>query len=137
MNRAAIALLALVLALAGAAGGWWAGVSHGQAKQQARQDASLVKDLGQLITSQQGLVADANRASQRLRQAAGQRQTLNTQTTQELSNALAPTAASRADCVLPADGLLILAKARGRAAAAAASGTAAGLPAAGASAGER
>jgi len=137
MSRTTIALVALVLALVAAAGGWWAGVSHGKAKQQAAHDASLVKDLGQLITSQKGLVADANRASQRLRHVAGQRKALNDSTTQELSNVLSPTAASRADCVLPDGGLLVLAQARDRAAAAAASGTAAGLPAAGASAGER
>ena len=137
MSRTAIALICLVLALAGAAGGWWFGVAHGQAKQQAQQDARLVKDLSQLISSHQGLVASANRASQALRKASGQRKTINDESTQELFHALAPTAASRADCVLPDGGLLILAKARDRAANAAASGTAADLPAASTSAGER
>ena len=137
MSRTAIALIALVSALLAAGGGWWLGLSQGQAKAQAKQDAQLVQELSGLITSHQNLVTTSNLASQRLRQATGKRQSADRKTTQELIDVLAQTADNRVNCVLPVDGVRSLQTAHDRAARAAASGLVAGLPATGASASGR
>ena len=137
MSRTTIALIALVAALLAAAGGWWAGVSHGKDITTAKHDADLVKELRGVFDTQKTLTAEAHAASRSLRQARTTRQATFQKTTQELTDALTPTADRRADCVLPADGVRLLAEAQQRAATAAASGLAAGLPTTGSSAAKR
>ena len=137
MSRTTIALIALVAALLAAASGWWAGVSHGKDITTAKHDADLVKELRGIFDSHTTLTDEANAASRALRQARGTRQATFQKTTQELTDALAPTADRRTDCVLPVDGVRVLSEAQRRAAAAAAGGFAAGLPATSGSASKR
>ena len=137
MSRTTIALIALVAALLAATGGWWAGVSHGKDITTAKHDADLVKELRGVFDTQKTLTAEAHAASRSLRQARTTRQATFQKTTQELTDALTPTADRRTDCVLPVDGVRVLTEAQRRAAAAAAGGFAAGLPATSGSASKR
>lgn len=135
MSRAAIALAGVVLALSTGGGGYLWGHAAGKAAEVARRDGQAVRQLGQLIDSQRGLVEQANAASARLRRAAATRATRDAVFGKEFRDALARTAGDRAGCRFDDDSVRQLGAARDRAAAAAAGGAAAELPAAGAGAG--
>lgn len=125
MSRAAIALGALVLALAAAAGGYWRGLADGQAREVARQDADTVSQLSQTLASHNALIKNTNAASARLRQAMSARVALDESFTKEFRNALLATAVDRDGCRFD-DGIVRqLAAARDRATTAAATGSAA------------
>ena len=130
MSRTKIALIALVLSLAAAVAGFFYGKHQGALAESAKRDGKAVADLTQLITSHQGLIGQANRASLALRALAAARLEADNKFSQEFKDALKPTADSRAGCVFPADVMRQLTAARDRAAKAAASGIAGGVPAA-------
>ena len=130
MSAAKVALIALVVCLAAAVGGFFYGKHQGALAESAKRDGKAVADLTQLITSHQGLIGQANRASLALRAVVAARLEADNKFLQEFKDALKPTAASRAGCVFPADVMRQLAAARDRAAKAAASGIAGGVPAA-------
>ena len=130
MSAAKVALIALVLCLAAAVAGFFYGKHQGALAESAKRDGKAVAQLQQLITSHQGLIGQANRASLALRALAAARLEADNKFSQEFKDALKPTAASRAGCVFPADVMRQLTAARDRAAKAAASGIAGGVPAA-------
>lgn len=130
MSRSTIALLAVLLALAAGALGFWRGQVAGQAKAQAAQDARAVQQLTDVLEQHSRLVQQSQAASQALRRAAAARAQADSKTTRELIDVLAQTADARAGCVLPAGVVRQLDAARERAAQAAASGFAGAVPAA-------
>ena len=130
MSAAKVALIALVLCLAAAVAGFFYGKHQGALAESAKRDGKAVADLTQLITSHQGLIGQANRASLALRAVVAARLEADNKFLQEFKDALKPTADSRAGCVFPPDVMRQLAAARDRAAKAAASGVAGGVPAA-------
>ena len=130
MSAAKVALIALVLCLAAAVAGFFYGKHQGALAESAKRDGKAVADLTQLITSHQGLIGQANRASLALRAVVAARLEADNKFLQEFKDALKPTADSRAGCVFPPDVMRQLAAARDRAAKAAASGIAGGVPAA-------
>ena len=130
MSAAKVALIALVVCLAAAVGGFFYGKHQGALAESAKRDGKAVADLTQLITSHQGLIGQANRASLALRAVVAARLEADNKFLQEFKDALKPTADSRAGCVFPPDVMRQLAAARDRAAKAAASGIAGGVPAA-------
>lgn len=134
MSRATIALLALVIGLAGAAGGFFYGRDAGQVAEAAKRDGQAVKDLTGLIDSHKGLIKAAGAASKAMRAAVARRAAQDEQTTKEFKDALTATAASRVGCVFPADVMRQLSDARDRAAEAAAFGVRGAVPGAAASA---
>ena len=127
MSAAKVALIALVVCLAAAVGGFFYGKHQGALAESAKRDGKAVADLTQLITSHQGLIGQANRASLALRAVVAARLEADNKFLQEFKDALKPTADSRAGCVFPADVMRQLTAARDRAAKAAASGSAAGV----------
>lgn len=129
MSRLSIALLALVVGLAGAVGGFFYGHHQGVVAESAKRDGKAVADLTKLITSHQGLIDKSNAASRSMRGALASRAAADTQTTQEFKDALAATADSRAGCLFPADVMRQLSAARERAAQAATGGIRGPLPA--------
>lgn len=137
MSRVSIALLALVLGLAGAVGGFFYGHHAGAVAESAKRDGQAVKDLAGLIDSHKDLIKAAGAASKAMRGAIAKRAAQDAQTTQEFKDALTPTADSRAGCVFPADVMRQLAAARDRAAQTAAFGVRGALPAASAPAGRK
>ena len=130
MSAAKVALIALVLCLAAAVAGFFYGKHQGALAESAKRDGKAVADLTQLITSHQGLIGQANRASLALRAVVAARLEADNKFLQEFKDALKPTADSRAGCVFPPDVMRQLTAARDRAAKAAASGIAGGVPAA-------
>ena len=130
MSAAKVALIALVLCLAAAVAGFFYGKHQGALAESAKRDGKAVADLTQLITSHQGLIGQANRASLALRAVVAARLEADNKFLQEFKDALKPTADSRAGCVFPPDVMRQLTAARDRAAKAAASGVAGGVPAA-------
>ena len=130
MSAAKVALIALVLCLAAAVAGFFYGKHQGALAESAKRDGKAVADLTQLITSHQGLIGQANRASLALRAVVAARLEADNKFLQEFKDALKPTADSRAGCVFPPDVMRQLSAARDRAAKAAASGIAGGVPAA-------
>ena len=130
MSAAKVALIALVVCLAAAVGGFFYGKHQGALAESAKRDGKAVADLTQLITSHQGLIGQANRASLALRAVVAARLEADNKFLQEFKDALKPTADSRAGCVFPPDVMRQLTAARDRAAKAAASGIAGGVPAA-------
>ena len=130
MSAAKVALIALVLCLAAAVAGFFYGKHQGALAESAKRDGKAVADLTQLITSHQGLIGQANRASLALRAVVAARLEADNKFLQEFKDALKPTADSRAGCVFPPDVMRQLTAARDRAAKAAASGVAGGMPAA-------
>ena len=130
MSAAKVALIALVLCLAAAVAGFFYGKHQGALAESAKRDGKAVADLTQLITSHQGLIGQANRASLALRAVVAARLEADNKFLQEFKDALKPTADSRAGCVFPPDVMRQLNAARDRAAKAAASGIAGGVPAA-------
>ena len=110
--------------------GFFYGKHQGALAESAKRDGKAVADLTQLITSHQGLIGQANRASLALRAVVAARLEADNKFLQEFKDALKPTADSRAGCVFPPDVMRQLAAARDRAAKAAASGIAGGVPAA-------
>ena len=134
MSRISIALLALVVGLAAAVGGYFYGHRQGVVAESAKRDGKAVTDLTNMITSHQNLIDQANAASRNMRRSLASRAEADTQSTQELKNALAATADSRTGCVFPAGVMRQLSAARDRAAQAAASGIQGAMPSAPASA---
>ena len=130
MSAAKVALIALVVCLAAAVAGFFYGKHQGALAESAKRDGKAVADLTQLITSHQGLIGQANRASLALRAVVAARLEADNKFLQEFKDALKPTADSRAGCVFPPDVMRQLNAARDRAAKAAASGIAGGVPAA-------
>ena len=130
MSRVTLALLALVIGLAGAVGGFFYGHHAGTVAESATRDGQAVKDLTSLIDSHKSLVKAAGAASKAMRGAIAQRAAQDAQTTQEFKDALTPTVDSRAGCVFPDGVMRQLAAARDRAAEAAAVGVRGAMPAA-------
>ena len=128
-----MALIALLVALASAAGGFVYGRQQGVVAEAAKHDKQAVQDLATLIDSHKSLIAQAATASKNMRAALGQRATQDAQSNKEFKDALFVTADSRAGCVFSADVMRQLAAASERAAQAAAGGIHHPLP--GASAG--
>ena len=136
MSRAAIALLAVLVALVGAAGGYWWGRTDGSAVAKARQAEQLVGDMQQLLQQHASLVSRSHAASTALRRAAAERSKTDSRTTKELQDALAKTADSRAGCRFDDGVMRHLQAARDRAASAAAGGSAGAVPGAAGPAGQ-
>lgn len=128
MSRTAASLLAIVLGLAGAVGGFFYGQDQGVAAEAGRRDAQTVKDLTALIDSHQRLVKEAGAASTAMRRATAQRAALDARTTKEFKDALARNSDSRAGCVFDDDIVRGLTAARDAAAQAAASGIRGAVP---------
>jgi hypothetical protein len=128
MSRVSIALLALVIGLAGAVGGFFYGHHTGEVAEAAKRDGQAVKDLTGLIDSHKDLIKTAGAASKAMRGAIAQRAAQDAQTTKEFKDALTVTADSRAGCVFPDDVMRQLAAARERAAEAAAFGVRGAMP---------
>ena len=124
MSAAKVALIALVLCLAAAVGGFFYGRHQGVLAESAKRDGKAVADLTQLITSHQGLIGQANRASLALRAVVAARLEADNKFLQEFKDALKPTADSRAGCVFPPGVMRELSAARDRAAEAASGGAA-------------
>ena len=122
MNRAAVALAALLLSLMAAAGGYFYGHQQGALSESAKRDSQTVQSLTSLIDAHKDLIAQASKASLSMRQALARRALLDTTTTKEFKDALNATADSRAGCVFDAGVMRQLSAARDRAAQAAASG---------------
>ena len=104
------------------------GRTEGRKLERADKDAQTVKDLTGLIDSHQGLITQANTASQKMRAALNLRAMHDAQTSKEFKDALLATADSRAGCVFSADIMRGLEGARARAAQAAAGGIQGTLP---------
>lgn len=120
--------LALLLALASA---WWAGQQAGFAAGKAASAESASDQYRKLLEQSGEQIKASQQASTALFQRLDQRARVDWATTQELHDALAKTALSRADCRFPADVMQQLAAARERAATAIAGGLGSTLPAAG------
>jgi hypothetical protein len=131
MSRTAAFLLAMVLCLSGAVGGFFYGHDQGAAAESARRDGKAVQDLTDIIASSKLLIADANKASGAMRKATAQRAAHDAHTSLEFKDALARSADSRSGCVFDADIVRGLQAARDRAAQAAASGIRGSMPSAG------
>lgn len=134
MNVAAWLLAVVLTGLGGAGGGYLYGHGQGEAGKVAEQDSKAVKDLTGLITSHQVLIKQASAASKAMRTALTGRTQIDDKTTQELKDALALTADSRAGCVFDAGVMHQLGTARDRAATAASGGVLRPMPAASGSA---
>ena len=130
MSRTQIALLALVLSLAAAIGGFFYGLHQGVVDESARRDGKAVQDLTSLINAHMGLIGQSKAASADMRRALGARVSADAITTRDLQDALKATADSRAGCVFDAGVMRQLGTARDRAAQAATSGIRGALPAA-------
>lgn len=128
MSRAACFLLALLLGLVGLAAGYYFGHGQGVFTESAKRDGQAVKDLAQMLDAHKDLVSQAGVASKQMRRAVAQRAAQDAHTTQELKNALATTADSRANCVFPPDVMRQLAEARDKAGQAAALGIRGAVP---------
>ncbi|MFT4190856.1 MAG: hypothetical protein QM617_04935 [Comamonas sp.] len=129
MSRSTLALGLLLAVLAAAVGGYAYGLLQGRAKATAAQNAQTVQALQGLLTQHQDLTQRAGQASTALRTATAAWNGRVRQTTQELRDALAPTADSRAGCLFDAGVMRQLDAARASAGAAAASGIAGAVPA--------
>ena len=122
-------ILAIVLAAAGSgAGGVWWGKSLGKTEEAAKRDAKTLEEVGSMLDSHKGLIAQANKASIAMRKATALRQEADSKSTKEFTDALALTAGDRAGCRFPADSMRQLAEAQRRAAEAAASGIRSAMP---------
>lgn len=128
MSRTGIALLALLLALAGTALGYWCGHAAGAQAAEAKHDAKAVHDMSELLASYSALVKQTSVASAALRRAMAEREKTDEVTTQELKDVLANTASTRVDCRHDAGVMRQLEAARERAARAAASGVDGAVP---------
>lgn len=128
MSRTGIALLALLLTLAGAALGYWRGHAAGAQAVEAKRDAKAVQDMTELLASHSTLVKQTGVASAALRRAIAEREKADEATTQELKDVLANTAPTRVDCRHDAGVMRQLEAARERAARAAASGVDGAVP---------
>jgi len=115
-------LVIILVAVGSAGGGFYAGRSDGIAEKTAEDNAKTVDQLSTLITSHQGLIDAASRASRGMRDALARRQHADAKSTQEFKDALTPSAGDRAGCLFPADSMRQLAQSHARAAEAAASG---------------
>jgi uncharacterized protein HemX len=135
MGKASIALLALAAALAAGGAGYWRGHVAGKAAAQARQDAALVRQLGQELDSHRDLIDSANAASAHLRADMAAQRTRERQYSKEFRDVLNESAVNRANCRFGAGVVQRLDAARERAAQAAAGGGAATVPGAGSGAG--
>lgn len=121
-------LLAAVLALCSAIGGYFYGHSEGQVAEAGKRDAAAVQSLTQIIDSHTGLIKQANDASRKMRGALALRADADAKTTKDFHDALALHAAARVDCVFDDGVMRQLAAARDRAAQAAARGIQGALP---------
>lgn len=133
MSRSTLALIALVIGLAGAVGGYFYGLHQGTLAEAGKRDKASLQDLSALIDSHKTLISEAGAASLAMRSALARRSANDAQTTKDFKNALIVTESSRVGCVFPADVMRRLAAAQARAADAAASGIRNPLPATGAS----
>lgn len=136
MSRTGIALLALLLALAGAALGYWRGHAAGALAAEAKHNANAVQGMTQLLESHSALIKQTGAASAALRRAVAAREQADEAATQELKDALAITASTRADCRHDAGVMRSLEAARERAARAAAGGSDGAVPGATSTAGK-
>ena len=128
MTRTRCALIAVVLSLAAAVAGFFYGQHQGVLAESAKRDGKAVADLTNLITSHQGLVTQADKASRNIRAATAARLLADARSSKEFKDALASSADSRDGCVFPADVMRKLAAGRDRAAQAAASGIEGAVP---------
>ncbi len=135
MSRATLALLALLVGLGGALGGFFYGRAQGVQAEAARRDGQALQQMERLIESHRGLIDEANAASGALREAQAQRAAQDQRFSREFRNALRFSAANRAGCRFDDDSVRQLESARERAAAAAAGGGAAVVPGAASAAG--
>lgn len=106
------------------------GYDKGLAAGRAECQQETIDELTVLITSSQYLITTAHTASQKLAKTISDRQQADATSTRELRNALALTAAERAQCRFDAVSLRHVESARDRAAAAAAGGIGSAMPAA-------
>lgn len=115
-----VVLLALTVGvvLAVYAVGHYRGSSEGKATAALEHKAQTLDAVQTMLVQYAQLISAAQEVSDTLRTAAAQRQETNTQTTQELRDALKQTAASRTGCRLDAASLQHLQAAASRAAAA-------------------
>lgn len=121
-------LLAAVLALSSAMGGYFYGRSEGVVAEAGKRDAAAVKGLTEIIDSHVALIDQANAASRKMRGALALRADADAKTTKDFRDALALHAAARVDCVFDDGVMRQLAAARDRAAQAAARGIQSALP---------
>ena len=128
MTRTRCALIALCLSLAAAVAGFFYGQHQGVLAESAKRDGKAVADLTNLITSHQGLIDQANKASRGIRTAVAVRLQADAKYSQEFKDALASSADSRDGCVFPVDVMRRLAASRDRSAQAAASGIEGAVP---------
>ncbi len=128
MSRTGIALLAVLLALAGAALGYWRGHAAGALAAEAKHNANAVQGMTDLLVSHSTLIQQTGAASAALRRAVAAREKADEATTQELKDVLANTAVTRVDCRHDAGVMRQLEAARERAARAAASGLDGAVP---------
>jgi len=128
MTRTRCALIAVVLSLGAAVAGFFYGQHQGALAESAKRDGKAVADLTSLITSHQGLITQADKASRNIRAATAARLLADARSSKEFKDALASSADSRDGCVFPADVMRKLAAGRDRAAQAAASGIEGAVP---------
>lgn len=131
-------LIAGALVIAAALGLRWllgyvedAGHQQGKLEAQLACSGAQTQQLQDLISSTEGLTEQAHVASTALNLSISARQQADANTTKELTDALALTAAERAQCRFDDDSMRHTAAARDRAAAAAAGGLGGAVPAAG------
>ncbi|ARU23654.1 hypothetical protein RSSE_c3271 [Ralstonia solanacearum] len=128
MTTARMVLIAVLVSLAAAVGGFFFGRHVEATAQHARAADKTISDLTALLEANQHLIQDGQAASQQMRQALNQRAAQDQKSTKELRDALAKTARSRADCRFDADSMRLIQAARDRAAAAAAGGVLGAVP---------
>ena len=114
----AVAVLCVGAALIGFVLGKHYGKAEGKGQAQLEQKAQALDAVQTMLLSHTQLVTASQEASTALRTAAAKRQETNTQTTEELRDALKQTAVSRAGCHLDAASLQLIQTAASRAAAA-------------------
>ncbi|WP_118129029.1 FliH/SctL family protein [Pseudomonas abyssi] len=107
------------------------GYDEGLAAGRAECQQQTIEELQVLISSTEGLTEQAHAASTALNRSISARQQADANTTKELTDALALTAAERAQCRFDDDSMRHTAAARDRAAQAAAGGLGGAVPAAG------
>ncbi|MEO1820429.1 hypothetical protein [Pseudomonas sp.] len=130
-------LVAGALVIAAALGLRWllgyvedAGHQQGKLEAQLACSGAQTQQLQNLISSTEGLTEQAHVASTELNRSIGARLQADAKTTKELTDALALTAAERAQCRFDDDSMRHTTAARDRAAAAAAGGIGGAVPAA-------
>ncbi|MFT0211812.1 hypothetical protein VQ643_04250 [Pseudomonas sp. F1_0610] len=97
---------------------YWVGQWQGASEQQLKHERQNMAAIEQLLARSQQQIDAANQASNALLKQMQSRAKQDQQTTKELHDALAKTAANRTDCNLPDDVMQYLYQARDRASAA-------------------